>query len=114
MAGVGMGAAMGEAMGEDTTVDMGGTAGMGAGEDTEVDFMADTDIPGDTVIMGDLFWALARHIILPHGAGTTLDTTRNTTTLLRQSMINPLLLRHLLLSILSLRQLPKILTLAIS
>jgi hypothetical protein len=64
----------------------------------------------DPVIMAELLSASARHTISPLGAGTTLDITRNTTTTyLRQSMINPLLLRHLPLKTLSLHQLLKVL-----
>ena len=76
-----------------------------------LDFM-EADSMEDPVIMADLLSALARHTISPHGGGIILGTTRNTTTtFLRPSMINPLLLRHLPLSTLSLHQLLKVLVL---
>jgi hypothetical protein len=97
--------------------------------DITVDFMEDigeailADIIGvtkvdpmeDPVIMAELWSASAGHTISPLGAGTTLDTTRNTTTaILRQFMINPLqLMRHFLLDMLSLHPIPKISVLAI-
>jgi hypothetical protein len=82
----------------DTTVDF----RVEAGEAIIADIMAAIaeDSMEDPVIMADLLSASARHTISPLGDGTTLNITRNTTTtFLRQSTINPLLLKHLLLNI---------------
>ena len=100
----------GTAEGEEVTADFMVEAGEAIMADIMV-VIAEDSIE-DPVIMADLLSASARHTISPLGAGTTLDITRNTiTTFLRQSMINPLLLRHLLLNTLSLHQLLKALVL---
>jgi hypothetical protein len=70
----------------------------------------------DTVIMADLFSALAQDFGRDIIHGITLGIIQDTITIthLLQSMIHPLLLRHLLLDMLSLRQLPKILVRVVS
>jgi len=73
-----------------------------AGEAIMADIMVviAEDSMEDPVIMAELLSGSARHTMSPLGVGTTLDITRNTTTtFLRQSTINPLLWKHLLLNI---------------
>ena len=96
---------------------------MAAGEDTMAVPIGDS--MEDTIIMGDLFSALAqdfgRDIIRGtiHGItqgtpqGITQDTIQATTMHLLQSMTHPRLLSRLPLHMLNLHQLPKILALTI-